>query len=235
MPTDQIGQFDLKANVLGEQVSRILTEAILEGVLKGGDKLVEAELQKKFNISRSPLREAFRDLEKMGLVRIVPRKGTYVKRITHKDVEDNFPVRSALEGMAAAEAHKKMTNREKRQIADALEKMEAAVEEKDTKKYWKYHLKFHEGFIDACGNDVLINILKTLRMHSMYYRFAYQYYQEGLSRFLDTHKKINELFQDPHADQSEIAKLVQNHIEVAYERFLVYLENQGEEEDSSLN
>jgi len=235
MPTDQIGQFDLKANVLGEQVSRILTEAILEGVLKGGDKLVEAELQKKFNISRSPLREAFRDLEKKGLVQIVPRKGTYVKRITRKDVEENFPVRSALEGMAAAEAHKKMTNREKRQIADALEKMEAAVEEEDTKKYWKYHLKFHQDFIDACGNDVLIHILKTLRMHSMYYRFAYQYYQEGLSRFLDTHKKINKLFQDPNSDPTEIAKLVQNHIEVAHERFLVYLENQGEEEDSSLN
>ena len=113
--------------------------------------------------------------------------------------------------------------------------MEAAVEENDTKKYWKYHLKFHQGFIDACGNDVLINILKTLRMHSMYYRFAYQYYQEGLSRFLDTHNKINELFQDPNSDPLEIAKIVQNHIEVAYERFLVYLENQGEEEDSSLN
>ena len=234
MPTDQIGQFDLKSNVLGEQVSRILTEAILEGVLKGGDKLVEAELQKKFNISRSPLREAFRDLEKKGLVRIVPRKGTYVKRITRKDVEDNFPVRSALEGMAAAEAHKKMTDKEKRHIADALDKMEAAVEEDNTKKYWKYHLRFHEGFINACGNDVLINILKTLRMHSMYYRFAYQYYQEDLRGFLDTHKRINTLFQDPHADQSEIERLVQNHIEVAHERFLVYLENQGEEEGSSL-
>ena len=235
MPTDQIGQFDLKSNVLGEQVSRILTEAILEGALKGGDKLVEAELQKKFNVSRSPLREAFRDLEKKGLVQIVPRKGTYVKRITRKDLEDNFPVRSALEGMAAAEAHRKMTDKDKRQISEALKKMETAVEESDTKKYWKYHLRFHECFIDACGNDVLINILKTLRMHSMYYRFAYQYYQEGLRGFLDTHKRINALFQNPDADQAEISKLVQGHIEVAHERFLVYLENQGDEEDSSLN
>ena len=235
MPTDQIGQFDLRTNVLGEQVSRILAEAILEGALKGGDKLVEAELQKKFNISRSPLREAFRDLEKKGLVHIVPRKGTFVKRITRKDVEDNFPVRSTLEGMAAAEAHKRMTKREKRQIADALEKMEAAVEENDTKKYWKYHLRFHEGFIDACGNDVLINILKTLRMHSMYYRFAYQYYQEDLKGFLATHKQIKDLFQDPNSDPSEIAQLVQNHIEIAYERFLAYLETQEEEEGSSLN
>jgi hypothetical protein len=72
-------------------------------------------------------------------------------------------------------------------------------------------------------------------MHSMYYQFAYQYYQEGLRGFLDTHKKINKLFQDPNSDASEIAKFVQNHIEVAYERFLDYLENQGEEEDSSLN
>ena len=56
-----------------------------------------------------------------------------------------------------------------------------------------------------------------------------------LKGFLDTHKKINELFQDPHADRSKITELVKNHIEIAHERFLVYLENQEEEEDSSLN
>jgi hypothetical protein len=69
----------------------------------------------------------------------------------------------------------------------------------------------------------------------MYYRFAYQYYQEDLKGFLDIHKRINQLFQDPHAGRAEIAELVQNHIQVAHERFLGYLENQGEEEDSNLN
>ena len=101
--TGKIKDLRFRPHVLGQQVSHILTEAILEGVLKGGDQLVEAELQKQFGISRSPLREAFRDLEKKGLVFIIPRKGTYVKQLSRKDIEDNFPVRAMLEGLAAQE------------------------------------------------------------------------------------------------------------------------------------
>ena len=83
--TGKIKDFDFRPHVLGEQVSHILMEAILEGVLRGGDQLVEVELQKQFGVSRSPLREAFRDLEKKGLVVIIPRKGTYVKQVNRKD------------------------------------------------------------------------------------------------------------------------------------------------------
>jgi DNA-binding GntR family transcriptional regulator len=227
MPTDNIEQIDLKSSVLGEQVSRILSDAILEGVLKGGDKLVEAELQKKFGISRSPLREAFRDLEKKGLVLIVPRKGTFVRNIIRKDIEDNFPVRSALEGLAAREAHGKMTPKDKKMLTQALQGMEKAVRGRNTKLYWKYHLEFHDIFIDASQNDVLINILRTLRVHSMWYRFSYQYYQEDLEKSLAVHQRICDRFHDDAADVSNLERLVQHHIEVAVERFLEYLETQG--------
>ncbi|MFH1090070.1 MAG: GntR family transcriptional regulator, partial [Pseudomonadota bacterium] len=84
MISAKIKKYTFKPSVIGEQISRVLTEAILEGILKGGDQLVELELQKHFGISRSPLREAFRDLEKKGLVVIVPRKGTFVKQITRE-------------------------------------------------------------------------------------------------------------------------------------------------------
>jgi DNA-binding GntR family transcriptional regulator len=227
MPTDQIERIDLKPNILAEQVSRILSDAILEGVLKGGDKLIEAELQKKFGISRSPLREAFRDLEKKGLVVIIPRKGTLVKRITRKDIEDNFPVRSVLEGLAAKEAFQKMTDQDQRDLVHSLQKMEAAVKTNNTKNYWKYHLKFHETFIDASYNAVLVDILRTLRMHSMWYRFSYQYYQEDLQKSLAVHQKIYALFRNPASDPEILGELVQLHIEEAYWRFLAYLKSQG--------
>lgn len=70
MLSKKIKQYDFRPDVLAEQVSKILTEAILEDVLKGGDKLVESELQKQFGISRSPLRKAFRDLEKKAWWRL---------------------------------------------------------------------------------------------------------------------------------------------------------------------
>jgi DNA-binding GntR family transcriptional regulator len=226
MLNGKIKKYDFNPDVLAEQVSRILTDAILEGVLKSGDKLVEAELQKQFGISRSPLREAFRDLEKKGLVVIVPRKGTFVRSITKKDIEENFPVRATLEGLAAKEAFLKMTDRDRADMNDVLVQMDRAVRNQNTKRYWEHHLIFHQIFIRASGNSILINTLQTLRMHQIWYRFSYQYYQEDLEKNLSVHEHIFRLFNDPDSDPQEVAAVVQQHIEAASETFLAYLEEQ---------
>ena len=228
----KIKNLNFQPHVLGEQVSYILTEAILEGDLKGGDQLVEAELQQQFGISRSPLREAFRDLEKKGLVVIIPRRGTFVKRITRKDIEENFPVRAVLEGLAAQEAYRKITRNALAEMSHVLGKMAKAVKENDTKAYWKSHLEFHDIFIKASGNDILINVLKTLRMHSLWYRFSYQYYREDLPRLLDVHQKIFNHFSNQDVGQNVIGKLVQGHIQVAYRSFLAYLDEQDKRANS---
>lgn len=222
----KIKNLNFQPHVLGEQVSHILTEAILEGVLKGGDQLVEAELQKQFGVSRSPLREAFRDLEKKGLVVIIPRRGTFVKRITRKDIEENFPVRAVLEGLAAREACSKMTENAIAAMSRVLDAMAKAVKENDTKAYWRKHIEFHDIFIAASANDILISVLKTLRMHSLWYRFSYQYYQEDLFRSLNVHQEIFDHFRKQDVDQQVIGNLVQEHIQVAHRSFLAYLDEQ---------
>ncbi len=229
----KIKNLNFEPHVLGEQVSRILSEAILEGVLKGGDQLVETALQKQFGISRSPLREAFRDLEKKGLVVIIPRRGAFVKRVKRKDIEENFPVRAVLEGLAAQEAYQKMTREALEQMSQVLGKMAKAVKENDIKAYWRNHIEFHDIFIKASDNDILIKMLKTLRMHSLWYRFSYQYYQEDLGRSLDVHQKILNHFLNQDVDHEKIGKLVQEHIQVAHRCFLAYLDEQEIESRSA--
>lgn len=223
---DRIKELDFKPTVLVEQVSRVLREAILEGHLRGGDQLVEAELKEQFGISRSPLREAFRDLEKKGLVEIIPRKGTFVKTITRRDIEEHFPVRSVLEGLAAREAYERLTEEDQEEMALALENMKKAVVMNDAKSYWEHHLVFHEAFIHASGNLLLISLLETLRMHSMWYRFSYQYYKEDFNKSLRTHDEILKLFKSDKTDTKVLQEAVQNHIEIAVERFLTYLQEQ---------
>jgi DNA-binding GntR family transcriptional regulator len=224
MLTAKIKSFDFNPDVLGDQIAVILTEAILEGKLKGGDRLIEVELQKHFGISRSPLREAFRNLEKKGLVTIIPRKGTFVKRITRRDIEENLPVRATLEGLAARETHKRMTDKILSEMSRTLSKMENAAVGGDTRTYWKHHLLFHDHFINASGNEVLINILKTLRIHSLWHRFSYRYYQEDLQKSLAVHRDILNLLQNPESDGNEIEALVRRHIDEASEKFLTYLD-----------
>lgn len=108
----KIRQYSLKPGGLVGQISEKLTQAILGGNFDGGMQMVETELQKQFGVSRSPIREALRDLEKKGLVEIIPRRGTFLKKVTHKDVEDIFPVRAVLEGLAAREACHNLTEEE---------------------------------------------------------------------------------------------------------------------------
>jgi DNA-binding GntR family transcriptional regulator len=225
MPIFKNRRLEIKPASLAYQVADILTQAILEGDYKGGDQLVEMELQAHLDISRSPLREAFRELEKKGLVEIVPRKGTFVKRITRKDVEENFPVRAELEGLAARLAAPHLTTADLNELADILDKMKAAVTQGDTKSYYNYHLKFHETFIEISNNALLISLLKNLRMQSLWHRFSYRYYLEDLVKSFKVHSKILDLFRKTPPVPEAVGKMVQQHINVALDRFLAYLED----------
>ena len=211
---------------LGTQVAESLTQAILEGLFKGGDQLVEQELQSQFGVSRSPLREAFRELEKKGLVDILPRRGTFVKRISRKDIEDHFPVRAALEGLAAQLAAENMTRDTLTQMKSELEKMQKAAEERATVTYYRHHLLFHELFINCSNNDLLIETLKTLRTQNLWHCFSYKYYQEQLENSLFVHFEIYEHFKASSKNTAALRLLVEQHINVALERFLAYLEAQ---------
>lgn len=214
---------DRKLVGLGSQVAERLTRAILEGEFKGGDQLVEHELQLRFRVSRSPLREAFRELEKKGLVDILPRRGTFVKRISLKDIEDHFPVRAVLEGLAARLAARAMSKQALADMAAVLAKMKDAVVRRDTGAYYRLHLLFHELFIESSKNDLLISTLQTLRMQNLWHRFSYQYYQESLENSFQVHQQIYDLFKAPQPDSDAIGRLVEDHINVALARFLDYL------------
>ena len=222
--TEKVQGLDFKATGLADRVSETLSQAILEGVLKGGDQLLEAKLQARFGISRSPLREAFRDLEKKGLVVIVPRKGTFVKTVTRKDIEENFPVRAHLEGLSAKMAFRHMTDDDHEALKQAFQDMEKSAAAGDARAFMERHFTFHEIFIKASGNDVLIQILENLRMHGMWYRFCYQYYKEDFQKSLAIHQRILSLLRNRGADPNEIEEMVKSHIEAGMDRFLVYLE-----------
>lgn len=209
---------------LGLQVAEALTFSILEGYFRGGDQLVEMELQNQFGVSRSPLREAFRELEKKGLVDIVPRKGTFVKKITKRDIEENFPIRAALEGLAAELAIAHISDETLALMNEALTQMEKAVKEGDTQSYYTYHLQFHEIFIESSENSRLIAQLKNLRMQNIWHRYSYQYYQEDLEKSLCDHQAICKGFVHFRHSPERLRTLVEDHINIALDKFLTYLE-----------
>jgi DNA-binding GntR family transcriptional regulator len=204
--------------VLTEQISKVLAEAILDGALAPGTKLLEMELQRQLGISRSPLREAFRDLEKKGLVVILPRRGTFVREITTRDVQENFPVRANLEGMAARLAHGKLSKPDLERMRSALEGMIRAGRNKDREAYRQNHKIFHDVFIEASDNRLLIDILQNLRMHRLWYFVSYRYQKLDFQMALDVHEKILDLFEQEAADPEKLELLVRQHIDEALEK-----------------
>ena len=101
-----MSKYDLKQEVtdkysLRGRVFHKIREDILDGKYKENEELREIAIGEELGVSRTPVREALRQLELEGLVQIVPNKGAYVTGITSKDVKDIYMIRSSLEGMCA--------------------------------------------------------------------------------------------------------------------------------------
>ncbi|MFW6147849.1 MAG: GntR family transcriptional regulator [Thermodesulfobacteriota bacterium] len=214
-----------RAVTLVDQVANTLRDDILTGSLKGGDQLLEDQLKNEFGISRTPLREAFRILEKEGLIEILPRKGAFVKRISRQDIEENFPIRALLEGLAAKLAYDNLSQQDIHEMEEALEYMKEAAQRKDFIDYAKHHRSFHEIFINASNNKTLIALLQNLRMHRLWHRYTYHYYKEDFRNSLEIHRRILDLFQEKKVSSEEIETVVRQHIERALGPFLAAMED----------
>lgn len=215
---------------LTEQVAEFLMNIIIEGRIKEGERLVENELQRELGVSRAPIREALRELEKKSLVVIIPRKGTFVRKINKKDIEENFTIRAPLEGLAARLALANMDLNDIKSMEATLSKMTKAVKVGDFNSYIKDHSKYHEIFINASKNDTLIRILEILRIQTIWYRFIYDYVRANHDYGIKIHREIIDLFIKKDADRLE--SLVKEHILRVRDWFLKssVKENEGRSE-----
>ena len=209
---------------LVDQIARSLKDDIFTGKLRGGDQLLEERLKNEFGVSRTPLREAFRLLEKDGLIEIQPRKGAFVRRIKRQDIEENFPVRAILEGLAARLAYPNFIQQDIEETEEVFEYMKEAAKKQNFRDYSMYHVVFHEIFINASKNETLITFLRNLRMHTLWHRYTYQYYKKDFRNSLMIHRKIIDLFKEKKVSPEEIEKVVRQHIEIALGPFLTAME-----------
>lgn len=148
---------------LRERIVARLRHAIITGDLAPKSRLVEPELARQLNVSRTPLREAIRQLEAEGFVTTVPRIGCSVSEITPQDVADLYAIRAVIEGLAARQAAEN-PDPAKRAI---LEKNLSDLQ-KRTADYRQYHEisgRFHDIIVDLSGNRRLQGIYHGLAQH----------------------------------------------------------------------
>jgi DNA-binding GntR family transcriptional regulator len=212
---------------LVKQVTDFLTNAVIEGKLKGGERLGEAELQRRFGISRGPIRESFRILEANGLLITIPRKGTFVRKITSEYIEEVFPIRANLEALAARLAISHLEANDLKKMKLVLNKMVKAAEKMDLKSYIKHHYLYHQIYASATKNRTLIEILENLRRQAIWFLFSSPYDQENYEYGIDAHKKILDLFIKK--DTRKVETLVMEHIMTSYNKFLPIWQSKSSE------
>jgi DNA-binding GntR family transcriptional regulator len=132
---------------LMEDITDSLRDAIIEGRLQPGQQIVEKELQKTLGVSRAPIREALLKLEGQGLVVIVPRKGSFVRDITARFIQESFTIRAWLEGLAARISLEHLNESDYDHFDKILKDMAKLAGNKDFKGYFYRHWDFHNVFI----------------------------------------------------------------------------------------
>ena len=166
--------FDLQNHrPLREIVYEELKRQILTGEIAPGTRMMEVELADEMGVSRTPVREAIRKLEKEGLVIIIPRKGAQVAKMSEKDMEDVLEIREVLDELAVQAACDRITDEELVAIKEAKERFEIAVKKADTNAIAESDVAFHEVIYKAAKNPKLVYILSNLREQMYRYRLEY--------------------------------------------------------------
>ncbi len=192
---------------LRERIVETIRDAIIKGNLKPGERVAESEVARSLGISRTPIREAFRQLESEGFLTVVPRKGAVVSSFSEKDIEEFYDLKALLEGEAARLAQPRMSAREIARLRELNEQMRSAANRGDARTVFKAHNEFHTTFVDQCGNDKLKDLIHQLM--SQFARFRYLLSVKGeVSDSLEQHEQIIRAFEA--GDANRVSQLVRD-------------------------
>jgi GntR family transcriptional regulator, gluconate operon transcriptional repressor len=152
---------------LAEDAADRIRERILAGGFGQGEHLVEARIAEQLNVSRGPVREAFKLLRAEGLLEEEPRRGTFVVSMSPEDVREIYAVRAAIEGRAARTLAGPVGEEARAELHALLGDLERAVRSGDASSVFARDLAFHEGLCRLSGNrrlvEVFVRYVPTLR------------------------------------------------------------------------
>jgi DNA-binding GntR family transcriptional regulator len=151
----------ISRTVLREQVKDLLLQRIASGELRPGDRIVETRVAAELGTSQAPVREALRDLELLRLVESEPFKGARVRGFGNAELVEVYPVRAALEELAAKEATRRLAG-DVSALEAEVEAMRQAARRGDTNALVRHDIAFHRLVVESAGNPILEQCWKSL-------------------------------------------------------------------------
>jgi len=155
----------LNHKIIREQIKELLLERILSGEYTPGQRLVEMQIAKELGTSQAPVREALRELELLRFVESQPYRGTRVREITLEELLEIYPVRAALEEVAAREAAIRLDGRIGA-LKEQYEAMLRAADRGNLHDQVQHDVEFHRRIVEASGNRILLDVWNSLRIEA---------------------------------------------------------------------
>lgn len=195
---------------LREIVYDQLKMQILTGHITPGTRMMEVDLADNMGVSRTPVREAIRKLEKEGLVVIEPRRGAYVSDISVKDMVDTLVVREDMEGLAAFLAAQSISGEEIAELEEITSGYSDAIANGVMEDIIRYDEAFHRRIVELSGNRTLMQLFETVQELAL--RFRYLYYDD-FSRYENMpveHRNIIDAIKS--GDSAKARQVSDNHV-----------------------
>lgn len=207
---------------LAEEIAEILRIRIITGEYAMGEKLVENKIAKELKVSRTPVRDAFKQLTKEKLVEYIPNKGCFAKGFSHKDMEDIYSVRIAVEQLAMEWAINNMEEDQLKRLKEQLEIMNFYTENNLREKLLAANEEFHNIIYQMTGSRFIVQALRSYQDYVHLARKSILSKEENFSEVYKEHVAVYDAIADRDVDRAkaEIAKHMEQSARRAMERWM---------------
>lgn len=210
-----------------EQVYKILRDDICQGVYPPGTRLQEVELAEGLNVSRSPVREALRQLAADGLLLEIPNKGVYVKEFTVKDIEEIYDLRVMLESYGILHSIGHITAMRRERLLGLLKDMEDYLRKDDLQSYTSLDEKLHNHIVHLGDNSLINDTYDRVRSMNQQFRILSLMDKQRFRESLDEHREIVHALVT--GDLKHADDVNRHHLELARIAILKRMKGEGKE------
>ena len=215
---------------LTSAVADRLRDKILRGELREGEQLRQHAIAAEFDVSRIPLREAFRQLEAEGLIKIIDHRGAVVSALSPDEIEELFDIRAALESVTLRQAVPRLTDEDLERAEKSLEAYEQALNDESDFDVWgELHWQFHSMLYAAANRTRSLSLIQTINNNAdRYIRLHILFSRDAHRNAKDEHRAILELCRQRDAEAA--SQLLEQHISKAGREMRVFIKQQREQD-----
>ncbi|MCC6203580.1 MAG: GntR family transcriptional regulator [Hyphomicrobiales bacterium] len=178
-------------DIIAKDLARHIEDQIIFGDLQPNTRLVEEEIVQRYNVSRSPVREALRALEQEGLAIRESRRGVWVSPLALEDLEEVYTCRIVLEGLATELAAQNHSERDLEAIKSTFATLETTRNANDMREFFRTNLALSGRIHSAANNKTLKRLLGSVGKQSLRYRYlAYSHAPEMMSASVEGNREI---------------------------------------------